>query len=274
MPKIAAKSRCCLCALHHGAKKYRPCGDQIIGVDKGYTEAFADSLGNLYGQDLGKVLSAGTEKRNIRGKGRNKLFQLARKKPHKQKNIVKFNLGTKKLDKNNAQQKKLIRNIAFQAAHALVDRAQEVRAEDLSSPIKTENKWKSFNRRMSGWAKGSLAEALETVNKARGSRLRLVNAAYTSQIDSNTGLLSGRGVGDMFYHVNGDVTHADTNAALNIKLRGDDTDITLYTPYREVKKILLARSSANGGVSRSNTCDRPSMTLVAHENGINRERST
>jgi hypothetical protein len=32
-------------------KKYRSCGDQIFGVDKGYTEAFADSLGNFYGQD-------------------------------------------------------------------------------------------------------------------------------------------------------------------------------------------------------------------------------
>ncbi len=77
--------------------------------------------------------------------------------------------------------------------------------------------------------------------------------------------------GDKFYHANGDVTHADTNAALNIKQRGDDTDITLYTPYREVKKILLARLSANGGVSSSNTCDRPSMTLVAHEKSASTE---
>ena len=169
------------------------------------------------------------------------------------------------------QQKKLIRNIAFQAAHAIVDIAQEVRAEDLTSPIKTENKWKSFNRRMSAWAKGSLAEALQTVTKARGSRLRLVNSAYTSQMDSNTGQLSGWRVGDKFYHTNGEVTHADTNAALNIKQRGDDTDITLYTPYREVKKILLARLSANGGVSSSNICDRPSMTLVAYEKSASTE---
>src|SRR5437868_4252836 len=124
---------------------------------------------------------------------------------------------------------------------------------------------------MSSWAKGSLAEALQTVTKARGSRLRLVNSAYTSQMDSNTGQLSGRRVGDKFYHANGEVTHADTNAALNIKQRGDDTDITLYTPYREVKKILLARLSATGGVSSSNTCDRPSMTLVAYEKSASTE---
>ncbi len=48
-------------------------------------------------------------------------------------------------------------------------------------------------------------------------------------------------------------------------------DITLYTPYREVKKILLARLSANGGVSSSNACDRPSMTLVAYEKSASTE---
>jgi len=41
---------------------------------------------------------------------------------------------------------------------------------------------------MSGWAKGSLAEALNVVTRARGSCLRVVNAAYTSQIDSRTGV--------------------------------------------------------------------------------------
>jgi len=246
-------------------KRFEDCGNQVIGVDKGYSEAFADSEGNFYGEDFGKVLTEDTEKRNKRGKARNKLYQIAKKKPHKAKHILKFNLGTKKLERNNKKQQELIRNTAFQSAHAIVDIAKEVRAEDLSGPIVNITKWKKFNRTMSGWAKGSLAEALESVTKARGSCLRLVNCAYTSQIDSNTGLLEGKRVGDKFYHVNGDVSHADTNAAVNIKHRGDDTEITLYTPYKEVKKILLNRLAANGGVSKSSKpCDRPSMTPVAH----------
>ena len=114
---------------------------------------------------------------------------------------------------------------------------------------------------MSGWAKGSLAEALESVSQARGSCLRLVNCAYTSQMDSNTGRLEGRRVGDKFYHVNGDVSQADINASVNIKHRGDDTEITLYTPYKEVKKILLYRLTEIGEVSEP-TRDRPSMTPV------------
>ncbi len=120
---------------------------------------------------------------------------------------------------------------------------------------------------MSSWAKGSLAEALESVTKARGSCLRLVNCAYTSQMDSNTGRLEGRRVGDKFHHANGEVSHADTNAALNIKQRGDDTEITRFMPYKAVKQILLNRSSASGGVSSKPKAksNRPSLTPVAHQ---------
>ena len=250
--------------VHHTIeqKKFKRCGKRIIGVDKGYSEAFADSEGNFHGQGLGKILTEGTEKRNKKGKARNKLHQLAKnKKEQKSRKIDKFNLGRKKLENTNTKQKKLIKNIAFQAAHAIVDQAKEVRAEDLSNPITASKRWKKYNRLMSGWAKGSLAEALESVCQARGSCLRLVNCAYTSQMDSNTCRLEGRRVGDKFYHVNGDVSQADINASVNINHRGDDTEITLYTPYKEVKKILLYRLTEIGEVSEP-TRDRPSMTPV------------
>ena len=126
---------------------------------------------------------------------------------------------------------------------------------------------------MSSWAKGSLKEALESVCKARGSCLRVVNAAYTSQMDSKTGHLAGRRVGDKFHHVNGEVSHADTNAAVNIKHRGDDTEVTLFTPYKEVKAILLNRLTARGGVSQE-IGDRPSQdSSCKGEIHINGERN-
>lgn len=252
--------------VHHTIeqKKFRGCGDKIVGVDKGYSEAFADSERNFHGKNFGKVLTHATEVRNKKGKARNKLFQIAKKKSHKAKNIYKFNLGKKKMTIRLAKTEALIRNIAFQAAHSVVDQAQEVRAEDLTSPIVSKLKWKKYNRLMSSWAKGSLAEALESVCKARGSCLRLVNCAYTSQMDSNTRRLEGRRVGDQFYHVNGEVSSADTNAAVNIHHRGDDTEITRFTSYKEVKRILMGRSTAIGGVSEIvKSCDRPSMTPVA-----------
>ncbi|MCK5523500.1 MAG: transposase [Thiomargarita sp.] len=194
-------------------KQYQVCGEQVVGVDKGYTEAFADSEGNFYGENFGKLLSKYTDKVNSRGKARNKLKAIAHKlserldtNPKMRKkidHIYKFNLGTKKLHKNNKKQKALIRNTAFQAVHAIVHIAKEVRAEDLTKPIINKEKWKNYNRKMSSWAKGALAEALESVTKARGSCLRLVNCAYTSQMDSNTNFLEGKRVGDKFYHASG-----------------------------------------------------------------------
>ncbi|MEX6431279.1 transposase, partial [Ferrimicrobium acidiphilum] len=69
--------------------------------------------------------------------------------------------------------------------------------------------WKKHNRRMSAWAKGTLAEALESTTQQREARHVLVNAAYTSQMDSNTHLLEGKREADKFYCANGDVLQAD-----------------------------------------------------------------
>lgn len=96
-----------------------------------------------------------------------------------------------------------------------------------------------------------------------GSCLRFINAAYPSQIDSKTRRLEGRRVGDKFYHANGEVSHADTNAATHIKDRAEDTEIGLFTPFKDVKKILLGRLVANGGVSSPSDCDLPSRTPAA-----------
>ena len=77
----------------------------------------------------------------------------------------------------------------------------------------------------------------------------LVNPAYTSQIDSRTGLLQGTRRGDRFYGLDGVVLDADTNAARNILQRMYDDEITLYTPYREVKRLLLDRNGTPDGTA-------------------------
>ena len=69
----------------------------------------------------------------------------------------------------------------------------------------------------------------------------LVNAAYTSQIDSTNGLLIGERKGDRFYRANGDVLDADTNAARNILARSNDNEIQQFMPFTKVKTILLDR---------------------------------
>ena len=228
-------------------KMQSSCGTKTLGIDKGYTEVFADSDGGFHGIGFNQHLTKASESRMKKNQARNKLFQMAKKaSPAKRERIERHNLGTKKRDQQNRKIKQQIRGCCFQAAHSLVNQAREIIAEDLTTPIKKKTHWKRFNRLMNQWMKGSITEALETVTKARGSCLHYVSGAYTSQMDSNTHHLEGRRVGDKFYHVNGEVSHADTNAARNTKHRWvKDKEITRYMPYQIIKRILLSRLRAS-----------------------------
>ena len=243
--------------IHYATEKSdgRVCGDRMLGVDKGYTEAFTDSDGQAHGQNFGAVLTQYSDKTAATGKQRNKLHALEEKhrtagRIIKADNIKAHNLGHKKIDARKERTQKQLRTIAFQSTHTLVDKAAVVVSEDLTSPIAKEQQWKRFNRRMSSWAKGTLAEALDSVCTQRKAKHVLVNAAYTSQMDSTNGLLQGKRVGDKFYRENGDVLQADLNAALNVLARLDDSEITRFTPYGQVRRILLARSPAQLSVKR------------------------
>ena len=237
------------CEIHYysSKKEGRICGVGEIGLDKGYTEAFADSAGNFHGQNFGKVLTQYSDTVSKTGKQRNKLHALEKRhraagRIDKANAILKNNLGRIKLTARKEKAQQQLRDIAFKSVHRIVDLAQTVVAEDLSSPFSKKNeRWKRYNRRMSMWAKGVLAQSLNEVCKQRGAKLVLVNAAYTSQMDSQTRRLEGRRDGDKFCCVSGDVLSADTNAACNVLHRKDDKNISLYTPYKEVRRILLAR---------------------------------
>ena len=243
--------------IHYATEKSagRACGNRVLGIDKGYTEAFTDSDGDHHGQDFGKVMTEYSDKVAKTGKQRNKLHALQKKhraagRIAKADRIKKNNLGRQKIDARKVTTQKQLRTIAYKAAHSIVDKAEIVASEDLTAVIASKHQWKRFNRRMSAWAKGILAEALDSVCEQRQAKHTLVNGAYTSQMDSTNGLLQGKRVGDKFYRANGDVLQADHNAALNVLARLEDKDINRYTPYREVHRILLARSPAQLSVKR------------------------
>lgn len=227
-------------------------GEQALGIDKGYTEAFVDSDGDQHGEGFGKVLTDFSDKAAHTGIARNRLYALE-KKHRANGNIAKAdriaanNLGRVKIDTRRTDTQRQLRGIAFKAAHSIVDKAALVVSEDLTSPIASKQQWRGFNRRMGMWAKGSLADALDSVCKQREAEHAQVNAAYTSQIDSETGLLTGKRTGDKFVRENGDVVQADTNAARNVLARISDPQITRYMPYTEVRGILLSRSPAVTG---------------------------
>jgi hypothetical protein len=77
-----------------------------------------------------------------------------------------------------------------------------------------------------------------------GSTVIYVNAVYTSQIDSRNGALSGKRCADKFYCENGEVLQAGVNAARNILAKLYAQEIERWTPYQQVKSILLKRTSA------------------------------
>jgi IS605 OrfB family transposase len=221
----------------------RPCGEATVGIDKGYTEVATDSDGNRYGEGLGELLSAESDHLKTKYQRRNKLKAIGEAKPHKAQNIEKNNLGRKKLDERKRQQTANVRNKVFKAVHSLVDKAGFTVCEDLSFAQKSKKKYgKNQTRRLSGWVKGIIKEALENVSQRRGSTLVLVNAAYTSQMDSRHGVLLGLRNGKKFYCYDGVVLEAEGNAARNVLARNNDTEIRLNTPYQQVKSILLKRT--------------------------------
>ncbi len=222
----------------------RPCGDREIGVDKGYTEVFVDSDFEPHGEGLGELLRAESDYLKTKYQRRAKLRAIARntKNERKRQNILRHNLGRMKLDRRAVEVKARVRDKVFKAAHAVVDKAAVMAAEDLTAPMAGRSFGKNMNRRLAAWTKGILAEALETVSQRRGSTLVHVNAAYTSQVDSRNGCLLGRRVGDRFYCFDGVVLPADGNAARNALARLHDPEIDRWTPYRQVRAILQART--------------------------------
>jgi len=222
----------------------RPCGDREIGVDKGYTEAFVDSDGEHHGEGLGALLRAESDYLKVKNQRRAKLRAIAKntKNERKRQNITRHNLGRKKLNRRAAKVKARIRDKVFKAAHAIVDKAGTIAAEDLTAPMAGRSFGKNVNRRLAAWTKGVLAEALDVVSQRRGSTLVLVNPAYTSQVDSRNGCFLGKRVGDRFYCFDGEVLQADENAARNVLARLYDSEIGRWTPYKQVRSILLART--------------------------------
>ncbi len=154
---------------------------------KGYTEVFTDSDGQRHGLGLGKFLAAKSDANKVRYQGRQTLAALADKhlvKGHgrQYERIIKHNTGKQKIVRQNAQHRAVVRTKVFTAAHALVDKATVLVIEDLSRPIVKHDRGRHRKRRLSGWVKGLIQEAVTAISRRRGASVDCVNAAYTSQV--------------------------------------------------------------------------------------------
>ncbi|WP_202918874.1 zinc ribbon domain-containing protein [Saccharothrix deserti] len=225
----------------------RPCGDREIGVDKGYSEVLTDSDGHHHGTELGELLTGESDHRKTKNARRAKLRSIAGKAIErgdhaKARRIRDNNLGVIKRRRRSAAWQRRVRDITFKAAHAVVDKAALVVAEDLTRTFTGRKRLgRNTNRRLAAWTKGVTAEALANVSERRGSALRLVNAAYTSQVIPGTDSF-GKRAGDRLHCTRcGAVWHADHAAAINILERAADPDIGLHTPHTRVKQIIQER---------------------------------
>ena len=163
----------------------------------------------------------------------------------KAERIRRHNLGTAKRDRQAAKHQAQVRTEIFTAAHRVIDKAAVVVAEDLTKSFAGRKQLgRNMNRRLAAWTKGVTAEALKNVSERRGSALRLVNAAYSSQVcpDPGCGQFAHRQGDRLHCTLCGVVWHADRAGALNVEARDGDPDIALHTPYRVVKQILLERA--------------------------------
>ncbi len=215
-------------------------GKGKCGLDKGYTEAFTDSNSITYGDRIGKVMTQSVKKRHIRGQGRNKLYQIAAKKnkPH----IFQGNLTKKRHQSSENKKKQTLITMVRTGVNQFFDKYQYAITEDLSFVVKNKRISRQINRNLAEWCKGTLQKALDEISYRRSSSVTVVNAAYTSQVDSRFGVLLGTRKGDQFFTFDGEVLQADCNAARNIETRLDDPNITRFMKSVDVRKVLIKRT--------------------------------
>jgi len=220
----------------------------VIGCDRGYTEVYATSSNDgarFIGTNFGSLQTQETDYRTAKQVKRNKLKSVAEKAikkgdTAKADRIKRNNLGKKKWDAREARFKGQIKTLVYTATHALMQKAIQVAYEDLTEPIRNKKPMKKrMKRNVSSWCKGVVADALKQVSTRVGCTVVSVNCAYTSQLDSRFGTLTGTRTGDRFIGHDGVVLHSDTNAAENILVRMGDVEIPRQLRHSKAKIILL-----------------------------------
>jgi len=104
-----------------------------------------------------------------------------------------------------------------------------------------------MSRLVSYWMRSSLKERLDFLALVEGFHHKQVNPAYTSQMCPTCLFVhKDNRKGDTFKCLNcGHTEHADRVAAINLKARYTDPDITIYTPKSVVWSILQQRFIAS-----------------------------
>lgn len=232
------------CEIHFSVikNKSKAANTEQIGLDKGFTEGFYGSDNVAYAPNIGKIMTKAVEKRNSKNKARNKLYSIAKNKnkPH----IHKCNLGKLKWNNLEKRKKSTLNRVIRTDVNKILDKFGVIITEDLSKPIKGKKYSNKQSRNLAEWCKGNLQKSLDELAVRRTSVVITLGASYTSQVDHRNGTLLGFRSGDQFFTFDGEVIQSDFNAANNIKFRLEDLEISKYTSFQEVHKILIKRTAS------------------------------
>jgi putative transposase len=175
---------------------------------------------NVMGVDLGlKRLISTSEGDIIKGNEFNKHKRKIRWNKRKLQSKKKSHSARTKHKKLRRRESNFSRNYIHNVTKKVIQtsKANTIVMEDLSK-IKSKNKGKKFNNRLSQLPFFAVRSILTYKAQLYGKKVETVNPAYTSQID-HRGLVGGKRKGCRYYGSDNVVLDADVNAAINIANR-------------------------------------------------------
>lgn len=213
--------------------------DNVVGIDKGLYSLISCSSGREYGLNYTNFSQAEVDRLYQKNKGRFK-------------NIINDQFPSdKQYRKQHASKKAYLLSLINRAVKQmlLTERPSLIVKEDLSFAERKMGKAHSFTevkrrRYLTFWYSGELNRRIEYYCKKFGIPFVNVNPAYTSQYCPFCGHKFIDRIGshkEFALCVNCGPMNANVAAAINVKHRKDDPDITLLTPYKKVKEILDSR---------------------------------
>jgi len=220
-----------------------------VGSEMCIRDRFTDDTGKKYRPEYGEALQEMSDHILDKSQKRGKLWALRRKlleqDPGKARRILRHNLSFLKQRERNQKYRARCENEINRAFNEFYRerRPKTIAYEDLSH-LRGKARSKGLSRKVSNWQRSIVKERLEYKNHVFSvTDPGPVNAAYSSQECPECGWVDAKNrSGDVFKcRKCGFGADADHVAAMNLKKRLHDEEITRYMPYKRVKELLLQR---------------------------------
>ncbi|MBN1886838.1 MAG: hypothetical protein JW850_02570, partial [Thermoflexales bacterium] len=147
---------------------------EACGLDAGVSEVFTDECGERYGTEFGRLLDRASKRLTDKGRKRNRLHQIAKKAAErgdhrKARNILRFNLGRKKLNETRRRLRAEMARQINTATNQVLRKRQPCVIITERLDIRGKAASKRLSRQVSLWTRGMLKERVEFKASAGGS---------------------------------------------------------------------------------------------------------